>query len=235
VRKRVALAFRNTTKAPPYIRALETIGLEPVAFTPDAGLALGDLAGLVLTGGSDIDPALYEQAAQPECGQTDRARDDHELALLRAALARDLPVLAICRGMQLLNVARGGTLIQHLADGGKHKLPHEVVLQEPLISIFGTSAMTVNSRHHQAVDRLGEGLIVTARDPADGVVEGIALPEFVGSGLRPRRRASARRGACVSSAFSWVIGVQWHPEDMPDDPLQRRLFEKFSEKLEESC
>ena len=65
MRKRVALAFRNTTKAPPYIRALETVGLEPVAFTPDAGLALGDLAGLVLTGGSDIDPALYEQAAQP--------------------------------------------------------------------------------------------------------------------------------------------------------------------------
>jgi gamma-glutamyl-gamma-aminobutyrate hydrolase PuuD len=213
---KVALALRNTTKAVPYERALTASGLAPVAYTPDSGGALDDTAALVLMGGSDVDPALYGQAAQSECGTPDRARDDYELGLLRTALARDIPVLAICRGMQLFNVACGGTLIQNLPNSSKHRRQtggapvHEVVFEEPFTAMFGVARAFVNSRHHQAVNRLGDGLLPMAYDPEDGVIEGMMLP----------------------SGF-WAIGVQWHPEEMAEDEVQIRLFRRFAHAVQQ--
>ena len=112
--RKVALAFRKTVKAAPYQLALTRAGLEPVQFAPEAPGTLPDVSALVLTGGDDVDPALYGAARHPETEPPDRERDDYEAELLRAALSRDMPVLAICRGLQLFNVARGGTFNQDM-------------------------------------------------------------------------------------------------------------------------
>lgn len=214
MKKTVALLFRKPSKAVPYEHALRLVDLEPLPFTPGQQHSLDEVHGLVLTGGNDVDPALYRAEPQPESGPPDRERDDYESALLRQALARDMAVLAICRGMQLFNVVRGGTLLQHLPNTDKHRqqteaVPvHDVVLLPPFDSIYGTTRMRVNSRHHQAIDRLGEGLLVTARDPDDRVIEGIDLP-----------------GA------QFAMGVQWHPEEMVDDPVQMRLFKAFARSV----
>lgn len=151
---------------------------------------------LVLTGGNDVDPALYGEEPHPSV-RTDRARDDRELALLAAALDRDLPVLAICRGMQLLNVHLGGTLHQHLPAhpvGGDGV--HEVRFAEgsALRGIYGARC-PVNSLHHQAVATPGKGLVCVAHAP-DGVVEAVELADHP------------------------VVGVQWHPEQLErPDPV----------------
>jgi putative glutamine amidotransferase len=215
---RIALATRNEDRAEPYRRALEQAGLEPVTFAPGSGAPLDDVSGLVLTGGTDVDPALYGASRLPETDEPDRERDDYESELLREALKRDLPVLAICRGQQLFNVVRGGTLMQHLPNTDRHKRRsggepvHEVVLEDRLASIFGARATPVNSRHHQAVDLPGDGIVVASRDPADGVIEGVVLP-------------SAR----------FAVAVQWHPEDMvlaqdtENARLQARLFAAFAD------
>jgi putative glutamine amidotransferase len=157
--------------------------------------------GLVLTGGTDVDPARYGAAVPmlgPASGPSARAttppldpdRDAVELALLDVALERGLPVLAICRGLQLVNVGRGGTLHAHLADHHPASGRHDVLVEPGSVlgGLYGATA-SVNSVHHQGVDRLGADLVVTAR-ARDGVVEGIELP-----------------GA-------QLLGVQWHPEQM---------------------
>ena len=211
---RVALATRSEDKPEPYRRALREAGLEPVTFAPDTGEPLDSLHGLLLTGGVDVDPALYGESPVPETETPDRERDDYESMLLRAALARDMPVLAICRGQQLFNVVCGGTLIQHLPNLARHQKKsggapvHDVVLEGQMAHVFGTSRAPVNSRHHQAADRVGDGLIVTARDPEDGVIEGFVYP-------------SAR----------FAMGVQWHPEDMAADQTQLRLFRAFASAI----
>lgn len=179
---------------------------------PGAGASdvVGVLDGLVLTGGGDIDPAAYGEEAHPSVSGVDPDRDRSELALLSAALERDLPVLAICRGIQVLNVHRGGSLVQHLPettgrDDHRRKLgTYEdiTIVTTPgsrLASIMGEKA-TVSCSHHQAVDRLGSELEVTARsaDPFESLVEGVEL--------------ASRR---------FVVGVQWHPEQAGD----RRLFD----------
>ena len=215
---RVALATRNETKAESYRLALATAGLEAVTFAPGSGELPASISGLVLTGGTDVDPALYGAVRLPETDQPDRERDDYESALLRTALTRDLPVLAICRGQQLFNVVRGGTLIQHLPNTDRHRRKsggnpiHDVTVEGQAAEIFGTARLPVNSRHHQAVDRVGDGLIVTALDPEDRVIEGLVLPE-------------AR----------FAVAVQWHPEDMIDDARQMRLFTSFASHLTKSA
>jgi putative glutamine amidotransferase len=211
---RIALATRSEEKAEPYRRTLQGVGLEPVTFDPEAGELFGAVDGLVLTGGTDVDPALYGAAPLPETDTPDRERDDYEAELLRLALIRDVPVLAICRGLQLFNVVRGGTLVQHLPNTDKHRqksggVPvHEVVLDGRMAEIFGAARLPVNSRHHQAVESVGEGLVVTARDPEDGMVEGFVFP-----------------------AVRFAVGVQWHPENMTDDPHQERLFQAFAASI----
>lgn len=208
---RIALPTRSESKAEPYRRALELAGLEAVLFGPDSGEPPEEIAGLVLTGGTDVDPALYGAARQPETDEPDRERDDYETGLLRGALSRNLPVLAICRGQQLFNAAQGGTLIQHLPNSHKHKQKtggapvHEVVTEGRMAEIFGAGRLAVNSRHHQAVDRAGSGLVVTARDPEDGVAEGMIYP-----------------------AADFAVCVQWHPEEMTGDERQARLFAAFA-------
>ena len=167
--------------------------LEPAA-APDV---LGDLDGLVLSGGGDVDPARYGQAAVPQVYGVDGARDEWELALLRH-VSPSLPVLAICRGAQILNVAAGGTLVQHIDDGHRDRMRsrevvHDVVVEEGtrLHEAVGVDVLGVNTLHHQAVDVVGRGLHVTAT-AVDGTVEGLEPDDD-----RP------------------LLAVQWHPELLP--------------------
>jgi hypothetical protein len=183
--------------------------LPAVAADPEAGAdsVIAALDGLVVIGGLDVDPSLYGAAPDPSLGTTSLVRDRSELALLRAALAVDLPILAICRGHQLLNVALGGTLHQHLPDvigHGDHQpgfgqyAAREVSVVPGTVTarIFGDHP-TVSCSHHQVVDVLGQGLVVTATS-----VEDAGVPPIV----EAMERTSG--GFCIS--------VQWHPEDRGD-------------------
>lgn len=210
----VAICFRNPDKLPPYEQALRSVGLNPVRISPDAARSLDSWAGLVLTGGTDINPARYNQQPAPETDLPDDGRDALETDLLKVALAQRLPVLAICRGMQLFNVVHGGTLIQHLPPNGPHQVKardavaHTVKIQPGtrLASILQASDCEVNSRHHQAVDRPGNGLIVSAIS-RDGIVEALETP-----------------------GDSFAVAVQWHPEDrISVSESDRRLFFAFAE------
>jgi gamma-glutamyl-gamma-aminobutyrate hydrolase PuuD len=216
---KAGLTFREPHKAEPYAEALRQAGIEPVLLSPDHPRDLAGLQGLVLSGGTDLNPARYGAAAQPEDEEPDDARDDLETGLLNEALASDLPVLAICRGLPLFNVAHGGTLIQHLANSAVHvvrgndpALAAHQILVEPgsrLAAILGEGAHGVNSRHHQAVDKVGAGLRVTAKSIPDGVVEALE---------RDDRR--------------FALAVQWHPEDqVRRDAEQRKLFEAFGAEM----
>lgn len=161
--------------------------------------------GLVLTGGTDVDPSIYGAEREPATDEPDCERDAMELRLLREALHRDLPVLAICRGMQLFNVAHtAGTLMQDIAG---HRAPHNVSVAPgtQLAKILGAGTRSVNSRHHQAVGSVGRDLSISAR-AADGVIEAL-------------ERAGRR----------FAIAVQWHPEDI--FAQERALFEAFCEAL----
>lgn len=170
--------------------------------TEDPAQALELLDGLVLAGGADIDPGSYGQSAHAETVDTVPERDAFELALTRGAIERDLPVLGICRGMQLINIACGGTLRQHLPElygheehrrviGSFEGSDHDVALLEGSLAAraAGEAAQATKSHHHQGVDRLGEGLLVSGFSTLDELPEAIELP---------RRR--------------FVLGVQWHPE-----------------------
>ena len=195
-----------------YVRSVEQAGAVPLVLPPvepgDVPTLLDRLDGVLLSGGVDVDPSLYGQAPHPKLGRVNRRRDDFELALTREALRRDVPILAICRGQQVLNVATGGTLVQdipstiegamrHGGKGPRARRAHraEVAEGSRLRDILGRGSMSVNSIHHQSVDRPGEGLVVSARCPEDGVVEGVEMP--------------ARR---------FVVGVQWHPESFWNQP-----------------
>ncbi|MBV8845008.1 MAG: gamma-glutamyl-gamma-aminobutyrate hydrolase family protein [Bryobacterales bacterium] len=210
--RRAVLAFRNDKKTGPYRQALGDEGIEVVSVSPEHPIDSLDGMGLVLTGGTDIDPAIYGQDPDPRGDTPDRERDDLELKFLRQALSLDLPVLAICRGLQLFNVAHGGTLIQHMeghriADNGTHAV--EITAGTRLACILGSGRHDVNSRHHQAAGQVGGGLAVSAISP-DGFIEGLE---------RPDRR--------------FAVAVQWHPEDMLAGYTdQRRLFLAFREALE---
>jgi putative glutamine amidotransferase len=209
-RLRVALPFGSRTpenKRGPYRQSLRAASIEPV----ETVATLAGLDGLVLAGGSDIDPGLYGAPREAETEPPDHYRDSLEIALLREALDRDLPVLAICRGLQLLNTALGGTLVQHI-EGHRDRDRQEVhaiaiAPQSRLHSILGVDEYVVNSRHHQCVDRVAGGLEVAARAP-DGVVEALELP-----GKR------------------FVLAVQWHPEERTDR-LDAKLFDAFRDAME---
>jgi putative glutamine amidotransferase len=203
----------------PYQEALRALGIELVPVT--AAPMPPDAAGLLLMGGSDVNPARYGEARVGDTEEADDARDELESALIEEALARDLPFLAICRGLQILNVQQGGTLIQHLATTARHRQRTEdrgtpvhqveIVPGTALAAIAGGARhWDVNSRHHQAIDKLGEGLRISARDAEDGTIEAVE---------RPDKR--------------FVIGVQWHPENMSaTDPCQARLFQAFAAALQ---
>jgi len=214
---RVAVTFRNEARVGPYLDALKEAeaGIES-ALNPES---LDSLDGLLLTGGSDINPARYgrENAGSDE---VDDSRDEREIRLFRQALDADLPVLAICRGLQLVNVACGGTLVQHLsstnvhrqrppknAKPGEHPAAHRIWVapKTRLAEIIGGGGHDVNSRHHQAVEGLGQGLMVSAISE-DGVIEGLEY-----------------------KAASFAVAVQWHPEDrIRVSAADRKLFEAFA-------
>ncbi len=194
-----------------YVRAIEAAGGLPLVLAPgrpeDAADFLGRVDALVLSGGADVDPSLYGEPPHPTVTRVFPGRDAFELGLAREAIARDLPVLAICRGHQLLNVATGGTLVQdipselgaatdHDPDTERWERCHdvEVLPGTRLRGILGRDRVSVNSFHHQAVKTTGRGLVVAAR-ASDGVIEGMEMPD--------------RR---------FVIGVQWHPESFWDQP-----------------
>lgn len=177
-----------------------------------ADRVLDRLDGLVITGGPDVDPARYGQKPHPQTNEPARERDEWEFALLTGALARGIPVLGVCRGAQVLNTALGGTLHQHLPDviGHTHHQKGNAIFGTSdvrtvpgtrLSSLIGESS-DAQCYHHQAIDRLGEGLVVSARD-TDGVIEAVEVP---------------------GEAF--VLGVQWHPEERLDD---LRLFQAVVE------
>jgi putative glutamine amidotransferase len=189
-----------------YVRAVEAAGGLPLVLAPgrpeDAAPLLDKIQALVLTGGSDVDPSLYGEERHTEVTQVFRERDEFELALCREALARDLPLLAICRGCQVLNVASGGTLVQdipfqlsravnHDPERERWEVAHDVTVlpDTRLRAILGRERVAVNSFHHQAVKELGRSLAVSARSSEDGVVEAIEAPDR-----------------------SFTLGVQWHPE-----------------------
>ena len=210
---RVAVTFNDPQKLPPYLEALRRVGIHPVSLPPDTAASLEGLHGLLLTGGGDVDPGLYGQSRPTATQRVDPARDTLELRLLDEALRADLPVLAICRGLQMLNVALKGTLHQdipgHRAPGVAEVHPVKLLPGTRLAAIVGADSCVVNSRHHQAVDRVGEGLVVSASRPGDAVVEGLECP-----GKR------------------FVVAVQWHPEDrVLSHACDRRLFEAFAEEV----
>ena len=197
-----------------YVRAVERSGGAPLLVPPgadvDATLAVVD--GLIFSGGSDLDPELYGDRAHPETNGVVRERDDFELELMRAALARDLPVLAICRGSQMLNVALGGGIEQHVPDRvgtdvhkqtagvfAEHDV--EVVPDTRLGELLG-DRHEVKSHHHQGFGELGDGLREAARAP-DGTIEALEAP--------------SRR---------FTLGVLWHPEAGEDAALFDALVEE---------
>lgn len=198
-----------------YVDAVEAAGGRAVVIPPsEDGVeeTLATLDGVIFSGGADVDPARYGAEPHPETDTPQSRRDAGELALLEAALARDMPVLAICRGFQLLNVARGGDLVQHLPE----KVGHDVHKQVPgefavhpvevkdgtrLAAIVGEGS-NVTSHHHQALGRIGEGLVETAW-AADGTLEGVEDP-----------------------SLRFAVGVQWHPEAGEDAALFEALVEE---------
>ena len=200
----------------PYLRAIELGGGIPVVLAPETAGAvdalLDRLDGLCLAGGPDLDPLEYGAADRHEnLGPTDRIVDAAEVALVRGADARGLPLLGICRGLQALNVARGGTLHQHVDDHRQTTPATEarhavgVVAGSLLAGVTGAGALEVNSFHHQAADALGAGLAVSAR-AADGTVEALEDPS------RP-----------------FLLGVQWHAEGMVERAEQLALFAALAE------
>ena len=179
-------------------------------YVDDVEPLLDRVDGLLFSGGPDLDPATYGQEPHPLLGpDVDRASDEYELALLRAAGERDLPMLAICRGMQALNVSRGGTLHQHVDEHRQTDAPFEsahavsVSAGSPLHRITGRRRLSVNSFHHQAVDRLGTRLQVCAHAP-DGTVEALFDP-----------------------ALRFCLGVQWHAELLTHLPEHAPLIEQL--------
>jgi putative glutamine amidotransferase len=213
-----------------YTDALAAAGLVPLVLPPIdpivATASLTDVAGLVLTGGEDVDPELFGQAAHAETGAPHRRRDSYELALAREAHLRRIPTLAICRGAQVMNIALGGTLIQDIASQRPSAIGHNeterradrvhavtVDAGSRLSRILSATTIATNSSHHQSVDTVGHGLRVTAKT-ADGIIEALESTD----------------------PAWWMVAVQWHPEELTAtaEDWDRRLFVAFGEAVRES-
>jgi putative glutamine amidotransferase len=220
------IAIAPCSKLPDYVESVRRAGGEPWILdrtTDRPSDVVRAAKGLLLAGGGDISPAIYGQATHPTFSAAETGRDEYEIELVRCALDNDLPVFAICRGIQLLNVARGGTLIQdipsEIPNSLEHKLPapphdpfslaHEVwvepgsLLARLAADRLEAEGCRVNSRHHQAVRTLGEGLVTAATAP-DGVIEAIEDP--------------TRR---------FCLAVQWHPENFYRTGEFSSLFDGF--------
>lgn len=210
-----------------YLQALKNAGLIPVLLPPvydssTASSTLERVDALLLTGGGDVDPALYGTKALHDLRGLSRARDESEIALIHAAKAMKMPTLAICRGIQIMNVAFGGTLVQDIEADWPGALPHDsptrTARSHPVTLDAGSLAASavkatrfdVNSLHHQAVDKVAAELRITGRSP-DGIVE----------------------AAESSDPGWWALGVQWHPEDLVDDAHSpdRGIFSALADRI----
>ena len=213
-------AFAYTT----YIESLRAAGAVPVVLPPqpeNAAELVNNLDGLVLAGGFDCDPALYGEERHPTVEPMDRRRQDNDLALAKAARESGIPTLGICLGLQMMNVAAGGSLVQDIdsatatdiqhASDPSNRARHDVVVEKGTVlsSILNQDEMNVNSSHHQAIRNVGQGFRVTAYAP-DGIVEGLEDPKH-----------------------PFYIGVQWHPEDMSGEASASKLFGAFLEAARE--
>jgi putative glutamine amidotransferase len=205
-------AFVYTT----YVDSLRRAGAIPVLIPPqpeNAAEVVGDLDGLLLAGGDDCDPAAYGEPRHPSVEPMDPRRQDNDLSLARVARDRGIPTLGICLGVQVMNVAAGGTLIQHIESDIDHasepsdRHRHDVAIDggTRLAKILGQRELEVNSSHHQAIKDIGDGLRVTAHAP-DGIVEGLEDPRH-----------------------PFYLGVQWHPEDMSGETSASAIFGAFVE------
>jgi putative glutamine amidotransferase len=210
-----------------YVKKVQDAGGIPVGLIPDPaaakdpGILLDRIDGLLLIGGTDVHPGTYGQRVSAHLEAPTPLRDDFELALARAAFARDFPTLGICRGLQIMNVARGGTLHQDLDERGftGHRARrgslgedtyHAIHVQPATLAAraAGSGARQVNSHHHQGVDLVAEGASVTARAVADDLPEALEWP-----------------------ALRFALGVQWHPEAMPIDNTVGALVNATRSKL----
>ncbi len=225
----VAVTASHAKEAAPYCASVERRGATTKLIVPDGfegvAQAIEGVSGLLLCGGVDVHPKYYGQEIDPQAGvEAWAARDEMELALLRHALEQDMPVLAICRGMQVLNVAFGGSLIQDVPDHGPGNIDKDMVQQATmhpvyvspgsrLGAIIGLGAVyRTNSWHHQGLRERhrAPGLLASAYHPQDGIIEGLE-----------------------STQHDWVIGVQCHPEREAEVPRNfLRLFDGFIERAE---
>jgi putative glutamine amidotransferase len=217
------IAVSRNARVADYHESIRRAGGEPIEVGAD-GESAADIvrrvAGVMLVGGGDVDPALYGEAPHPTFAKAEDGRDAFEIALAKAAIEANVPILAICRGMQVLNVAMGGTLIQdiptEIVGALTHSIPeprfaiaHEVWVTKDsqlwtiMLDKLDGESLQVNSRHHQAVKRLAPGFEINATAP-DGVVEGMERP-----------------------ASRFCIAVQWHPENFYRTGEFRPLFEHF--------
>jgi putative glutamine amidotransferase len=221
--RRPTIGITRCSKLDDYVASIEGTGaiarVLEVTEQPESVLAAVD--GLLLTGGRDVDPSHYGEARHPATQDAEPGRDEFEMALVRGALQDDVPLLAICRGAQVLNVATGGTLVQDIPTAVTSDLPHamnepkdlechdiQIARGSKLAEALGPRAgaacsCRVNSRHHQSVGRLGNALVVSAT-AADGVVEAVEQPDH-----------------------RFCIGVQWHPENFWQSGEFRPLFDAF--------
>jgi len=204
-----------------YALAVQREGAIALMLSPDDAVAddpdqlLDMLDGLILAGGSDLDPATYGAEPHPETSGTNEQRDRFEASLARAALERDMPVLGICRGMQMLNVACGGTIDQHIDQLGTHRhtrgvfSDHDVELDEGTLAAraAGAERVAVRSHHHQGLDRVGDGIRVTGRAD-DGMVEAIEIPDR-----------------------QFALGVLWHPEEDEQSRVIGSLVEEARSRV----
>lgn len=189
-----------------YVDAIVAAGGEPlilpfVGQKAEAGRWLDRVAGVVFTGGPDINPVRWSEPLHPKVSLMHPDKEASDFLYANESLRRDVPVLAICLGCQEINVALGGSLHQHIEghEGGRE---HGVEVGESRLREFVGRSPSVNSYHHQSIHRLGKGLSITAR--TDGVIEGIE-----------------------SAKHRWVVGVQWHPERIARRPEQKQLFQAF--------
>ena len=219
---RIGITADRPKRLPNYQASIEKAGGEVQALYPDSitSDALDHVDGLLLTGGGDIDASEFNDTNHPTVHHINRPRDEMELSLTRAAFQRGIPVFGICRGMQAMNIALGGNLIQDIPDeiksllihddslSSRQNLIHEISVMEgtKLRRILGKDRLGVNSFHHQAVKDLGKGLIATAWSD-DGVIEAMELPNG-----------------------PYFLGVQWHPEEFVDHgAIFHSLFQAFVE------
>jgi putative glutamine amidotransferase len=220
------IGITSCRKLEDYRQAILHVGGEPrvVESTMAIDEALAGVGGLLLTGGDDVAPSRYGEAAHAQTVEAETGRDEFEIALVNAARQRNLPMFAICRGIQVLNVACGGSLVQDIPSQLTGALPHSLTVppnqpyslaheiwidKDSLLSrlmrerLIDADTCEVNSRHHQAVKDVARGFRVSATAP-DGVIEAIESPDG-----------------------RWLVAVQWHPENLTNDEVSRNLFREF--------